>query len=68
MFSEIVEMERITQADTEESSQENAGVPYVWFHVNEVPGFWEHEVRTPETLYCDLYCCRERSRVAPAIY
>ena len=67
MNTHIVEMERTTQPD-EEGSQEVARVPYVWFRVDEVPGFWEHKIRVPENLYCDLYCCRERSMVAPAIH
>ena len=67
MISDIVEMGRMTKPD-EEGGQEVAGVPYVWFNVEEVPSFYEHEIRAPETLYCDLYCCMERSMVRPAFY
>ena len=67
MISEIIEMEKMTQADEEVGSQEVADEPYISFAKKDIDYYVDLHVRKPETLYCSMYNCKERTHPAPAV-
>ena len=67
MISKIIEEEKMTQPDEEVGSQEVADVPYISFAYKDLQFFEDLHARKPETLYCSMYNCRERTHPAPAI-
>ena len=63
----MIEMEKMTQADEEVGSQEVVEEHYISFAKNDIHVYQDLHIRKPETLYCSMYNCKERTHPAPAV-